>query len=278
MGGVLLGNVILAFTVAAFILPHGLVMGGATGIGITLGHYISLDLSVIILGANAILFILGAFVIGKQFAINTAISTVFYPFILKVIRMIPGIDGFTDNTLLATIYAGMLLGLGIGIIVRVGASTGGTDILALSFNKWFHISLAVCMYGVDFVIIASQTVFSTTEQILYGVLALLLTSIVLGRVTLSGQSQIQLFVISENYEEIRVKLLNKMQVGATMIKIETGMDKKEQAGVLCVIPSRKLYAVNDMIQKIDDKAFITISQINEVKGRGFSLDRHYKTN
>ncbi|MEF9942009.1 MAG: YitT family protein [Lachnospiraceae bacterium] len=276
IGGVLLGNLILSFTVAGFILPHGLVMGGATGIGITLGHYVSVDLSLIILAANALLFILGAAVLGKQFAINTIISSLFYPLMLKVIRTIPGIDNLTDNTLLATIYAGMLLGLGIGIIVRVGSSTGGTDILALSINKWFHIPVAICMYGVDFIIIAFQTVFSTTEQILYGVLALLLTSLVLGRVTLFGQSQIQLFIISQSYEEIRESLLKTMHVGATMVKIETGLDKQEQAGVLCVIPNRKLYAVNSMIQKMDDKAFITISQINEVKGRGFSLERECK--
>ena len=123
--GVLAGNLILAFTVSAFMVPHGIIMGGATGMGLTISHYFPIDLSLIIFIVNAILFVLGAVVLGKKFALTTIISTFVYPTFLSVVRQIPGVADMTDNIMLATIYGGALLGLGIGLIVRVGASGAG---------------------------------------------------------------------------------------------------------------------------------------------------------
>lgn len=273
--GVLAGNLILAFTVSAFMVPHGIIMGGATGMGLTISHYFPIDLSLIIFIVNAILFVLGAVVLGKKFALTTIISTFVYPTFLLVVRQIPGVADMTDNIMLATIYGGALLGLGIGLIVRVGASTGGTDILALVFNKWFHIPVAALLYVVDFTVLGMQVFFSNSEQILYGILALILTTIVLNRVMLMGQSQIQLFIITELYEEVKEKMLKEIDAGVTMVHIETGYGKKQQQGVLCVIPKRKLYSVKELVQMVDPKAFITITQINEVRGRGFTLERRY---
>ena len=273
--GVLAGNLILAFTVSAFMVPHGIIMGGATGMGLTISHYFPIDLSLIIFIVNAILFVLGAVVLGKKFALTTIISTFVYPTFLSVVRQIPGVADMTDNIMLATIYGGALLGLGIGLIVRVGASTGGTDILALVFNKWFHIPVAALLYVVDFTVLGMQVFFSNSEQILYGILALILTTIVLNRVMLMGQSQIQLFIITELYEEVKEKMLKEIDAGVTMVHIETGYGKKHQQGVLCVIPKRKLYSVKELVQMVDPKAFITITQINEVRGRGFTLERRY---
>ena len=271
--GVLIGNIVLAFTVAAFMVPHGIIMGGATGIGLTISHYLPIQLSLVILVVNACLFLLGAVTLGKKVVITTIASTFLYPASLSVMQAIPGITRLTDNIMLATLYGGALLGLGVGMIVRVGSSTGGTDILALVFNKWFHISVAVLMYIVDFTVLGAQMLFSDTEQIMYGILALVIETTILNRVMLMGQSQIQLFVISEKHEEIRERMLKEQDAGVTMVHVQTGFSKEEQKAILCIIPNRKLYATNEMIHSIDEKAFITISQINEVKGRGFTMER-----
>lgn len=271
--GVLVGNAILAFTVAAFIVPHGVIMGGATGIGLTIAHYVPVDLSIIIFIVNSILFVLGAAVLGKKFAVATIASTFIYPTFLSIVQKIPGIDGLTDNLMLATLYAGALLGVGIGLIVRVGSSTGGTDIVALVLNKWFHIPVAGLLHVIDFLVLGGQVFFSDTEQIMYGVLMLVLETAILNKVMLLGQSQIQLFIISEEYEHIREKMLKELDAGVTMVHVETGYGQENQKGVLCIIPNRKLYSVKELVQSIDPKAFITITQINEVRGRGFSMER-----
>ena len=271
--GVLVGNAILAFTVVAFIVPHGVIMGGATGIGLTIAHYVPVDLSIIIFIVNSILFVLGATVLGKKFAVATIASTFIYPTFLSIVQKIPGIDGLTDNLMLATLYAGALLGVGIGLIVRVCSSTGGTDIMALVLNKWFHIPVAGLLYVIDFLVLGGQVFFSDTEQIMYGVLMLVLETAILNKVMLLGQSQIQLFIISEEYEHIREKMLKELDAGVTMVHVETGYGQENQKGVLCIIPNRKLYSVKELVQSIDPKAFITITQINEVRGRGFSMER-----
>lgn len=271
--GVLLGNAVLAFTVAAFIVPNGIIMGGATGIGLAISHYLPVSLSTVIFALNAVLFVLGALVLGRKFAVATIASTFIYPMLLSVMQGIPGIDRLTDNILLSTLYAGILVGLGIGLIVRVGSSTGGTDIVALVFNKWFHLPVAIMLYVVDFLILGCQIFFSDTEQVMYGILALVMYTVILNKVMLMGQSQIQLFIISDSYEEIRQRMLEELDAGVTMVHIETGYGKENKKGVLCVIPNRKLYSVKEMIHEIDAKAFITITQINEVRGRGFSMDR-----
>lgn len=271
--GVLAGNAILAFAVAAFMVPHGIIMGGATGIGLTISHYIPINLSIIIFVVNGALFTLGAFVLGKKFVITTIASTFLYPMFLSIIQAIPGIENVTENIMLATIYGGAILGIGVGLIIRVGASTGGTDILALVFNKWFHVSVAVLMYVVDFIVLGNQMLFSDSEQIMYGILSLVLETMILNKVMLMGQSQIQLFIISDCYEDIRKRMLKELDAGVTMLHIETGYGKENQKGVLCVVPKRKLYSVKELIHSVDEKAFITITQINEVRGRGFSMER-----
>lgn len=274
---VLSGNIILAVAVAAFVVPHGIIMGGATGIALTIDHYVNGNLSAIIFIVNIILFILGTIVLGKKFALTTLVSTIVYPVFLSIVQAIPGITELTDNIMLASLYGGALLGLGIGLVVRVGASTGGTDILALVLHKWFHIALAVFMYIVDFLVLVCQAVFSTSEQILYGVLVLVITTMMMNRVVLMGQSQIQLFIITEKYEEVKEKVLKEIDAGVTMVHIETGYGAKQQKGVLCVIPNRKLYSINQTVQLVDPKAFITITQINEVRGRGFTIEREIGT-
>ena len=249
--GVLVGNLVLSFAVAAFTVPNGIIMGGATGIGLTISHYFPVNLSLIILAINAVLFVLGAVFLGKKFALTTIISSFIYPIFLSMAQSIPG----------------------IGLVVRVGASTGGTDILALVLHKWFHVPVAVFLYIVDFSVLGLQMLFSDSEQILYGILNLFLSTVVLNRVMLLGKSQIQLFIISDKYREIRQKVLTDIDAGVTMVDIETGYGEQKQQGVLCVIHSRKLYSVKEAIQEIDPKAFITITQINEVRGRGFTMEK-----
>lgn len=276
VAAVLAGNLILAFTVTAFIVPQGIIMGGATGVGLTIAHYLPLSLSSVVLVVNIALFVLGALALGKKFALTTLVSTFAYPVILSAVQKIPSLGSLTENRMLASVYAGVLLGIGVGIIVRVGASTGGTDILALALHRGLHIPVAVLLYGVDFVVLGCQLPFSDMEQVLYGIFTLMAEMLVLNQVMVMGRSQMQLFVISESYEEIRQKMLQKMDAGVTMVNIETGYEKEKSKGVLCIVPDRKLFSVKEMVHEVDPKAFITISKIHEVRGRGFTMDRLYK--
>lgn len=270
---ILLGNTILAFAISAFVVPHGIITGGATGVGIFLTHFLPVDMAVLVLILNLLALLLGGVVLGKTFVLATVASSVLYPALLGLVQRIPGIGSATDDPLLSAILAGGLIGIAVGMVMRVGASTGGMDVVSLVLHKWFHLPVSVFVYLTDILILGGQAVFSRPEQILYGVVLLVVDSFAINQVMLLGQSQIQLFVISGRFEEIRRKILAELNAGATMMLIETGCSGLPQKGVLCVIPPRKLYAAKELIQSVDPQAFITVTQIKEVRGQGFTLER-----
>ncbi len=272
---ILAGNILLGFAVAAFILPSGVIMGGATGVGIVLARFIPLDTATIVLCVNLMALALGWAVLGWRFVVATIASSLLYPIFLGAAQRIPGIDQLTADPLLAALLGGGLVGIAVGLVMRVGSSTGGTDVVNLVLHKWTHIPVSAAVYLTDIVIMVAQALFSDPEQILYGVVLLVVETIALDRVMLLGQSQIQLFVVSSQYEKLRQKCLTELQAGTTMVYIETGRTRTPQRGVLCVIPPRKLYAAQALIQSVDPHAFLTITQIKEVRGQGFSSERIY---
>lgn len=270
---VLIGNAVLAFAIAVFILPNQMICGGVTGLSIIMEHYFHLPISITVLFINMILFVVGAAVLGRAFAMTTIISTFVFPAFLSLFQMIPNLQAFNQDLLLSSICAGILTGIGIGIVIKNGASTGGMDIPPLIINKKTGISVSICLYIMDTCILLLQAVFSDPMMILYGIMIVLMTSIVLNKVVLNGQQQIQLFIISKHYLCIREDLLHKADNGVTLFYITSGYEEQDLKGIMCITNNRKLHIINETIHNIDPEAFYTISYINEVKGRGFTIER-----
>lgn len=272
---VLLGNTLYALAVVAFILPNSLITGGTTGLALLFYHQLGVPIALFISVFNLLMFLIGAAVLGRVFALTTLISTFYFPFILGVFQN-SGIQGMTSDNLLAAIFAGLMIGLSIGIVIRAGASTGGMDIPPLVMNKKFGFAISVVMYGLDFSILLSQMLFANREQVLYGILLVLIYTIVLDKVLLMGQSRMQVKIISEKYLEINERIIEGIDRGSTLIQAETGYQHKRSLVVLTVISSRELHKLNELVLSIDSKAFMIINQVNEVKGRGFTLEKYYQ--
>ncbi|MBR7072069.1 MAG: YitT family protein [Eubacterium sp.] len=272
---IIVGNALLAFLVAAFIIPHDIIMGGTTGIAIVLNRIIPVETATLVLIQNIGLLILGLAVLGKKFFFTTVASSVLYPVFLGIMQKIPNIDKITDDTLLASLFAGVLMGISLGLVMRVGSSTGGMDVVNLVLHKWLHIPIAILVWATDIIVVGGQALFVKPEKTLFGIVVLVLEAYALDQVMIFGKSQTQLYVISRNYEEIRKALISDLNLGVTMSNIETGLLENEQKAVLCVIPSRKLFDTTEKIQSIDPEAFITITKIKEVRGRGFTKAREY---
>ena len=169
IGLILLGNTIYSFGIVAFILSSGLITGGTAGIGLIFFHQFGLPISTFISLFNIVVFILGAVVLGKAFALTTLISSFYYPFILSIFENIPALQQITNDRVICTIYAGLLIGLGIGLVLRAGASTGGVDIPVLILNKKFGLPVSATLYVVDVCILLGQMIFADKEQVLYGI-------------------------------------------------------------------------------------------------------------
>ncbi len=248
-------------------------MGGTTGIAIVINRFFSIDTAITVFILNAFLLVLGLIVLGKKLFMTTVASTLLYPMFLGIMQRIPNIEKLTDDTLLAALFAGVLMGLSLGLVMRVGSSTGGMDIANLIMHKWFHKPVSVFVYITDFIVVGGQAIISKPNQILLGIVVLVLESLVLEQVMIFGKSQIQIYVISDKFEEIRIKLLSQLQAGVTLQYIETGAMQKQQKAVMCIIPSRKLYRATELIHEIDGDAFITITKIKEVRGHGFTQEQ-----
>ena len=271
------GNIFLAFGIAAFVIPQGIIMGGATGIGIVLSRHIPLETATIVLILNLLALVLGGVVLGKQFLLTTVASSMLYPLFLGIVQRIPGIDALTDSMMLSALFGGGIVGISLGLVMRVGASTGGMDVVNLVLHKCLHLPVSVLVYITDIFILGAQALTADPEQILYGIVMLVVETIVLDKVMLLGQSQIQIFAISTEYDAIRKGILKELQAGATMVCIETGLTNRQQRGVLCIIPPRKLYAAQELIHSSDPNAFLTVTQIKEVRGQGFTTERKFSS-
>ena len=268
------GNALLAFDVAAFIVPHDFILGGTTGIALFIGHLTErIDTAMLVLIMNVALLLLGRILLGRKLFLSTAVSSVLYPLMLEVFQRVPGISCITDNTLLAALFGGSLMGIALGLVMRVGASTGGMDVVALLMNKYLHWPVSTNVWITDAVVILLQALFAPAESTLYAIIILVTESMLLDRLMLIGLKQIQIFAVSDRYDQIRCSLLTELDAGVTMIHIETGALCKQGQGILCVIPPRKLFDAVNCIQNIDPTAFMTITQIKEAKGRGYTLEQ-----
>ena len=272
---ILAGNTAYAMAVTMFILPNGLITGGTTGLALFFYHQFGLPIQAFVTVFNVAMFLVGAWVLGKRFALTTIISTFYYPFILSVFQRIPALGQMTRDNLLAVIFAGLLIGGGIGIVIRAGASTGGMDIPPLVLNKKMGLSVSGTMNGMDTAILLLQMVFSDKEMVLYGILLVLTYTTVLNKVLLLGQARMQVKIVSAYYEEINQAIASELDRGVTLFRSRTGHLKRDGYVVMSVVNNRELAQLNHLIQKIDPQAFIVINQVNEVRGRGFTLKKEY---
>ena len=184
------------------------------------------------------------------------------------------IQNLTTDPMLATICAGILIGIGIGVVIRAGASTGGVDIPPLIVNKKFGISVSTGLYVCDFVILIGQMLFRDREKILYGILLVVIYTFVMDKVLVSGKSQIEAKIISKKYEEINEAIQIKLDRGSTFIKSETGYRHDDTMIVMTVVSNREIARLNQVVLEIDPQAFIVINEAKEVMGRGFTLHKN----
>lgn len=277
MAMILGGNFLYAFAVAYFILPMGLITGGTTGIAIFIQHYTGMEISLFVSIFNILMFILGAWVLGWKFAMTTLVSTIVYPCFLTFCQWLVGYTGMlTQDAMLSTVFAGLMIGVGIGLVIREGASTGGMDIPPLVINKKTGISVAFVLNALDIMILLLQISFSDREEVLYGILLVCIYTYVLEKMLVSGKSKTQIKIISEKYEQINEAIAKTLDRGTTLYEIEGGYTRKEMYAILTVVNQRELFQVNELAQKIDPDAFIIIGQVKEVRGRGFTKGKKYE--
>ena len=273
---VLVGNVIYALSVKLFLLPANLMSCGTTGIGLVLNAAFGIPLTAFIFVFNVSMLILGWWVLGRNFAMTTVISSVFYPVALEMLNRILGDVVITENILLNVLFSGMGLGVALGIVLRAGASTGGMDIPPLILKKKLHIPVSVSLWAFDFCILLSQMMFHPLEDLLYGILLIIVISVALNKVMLLGTSRTEVKIVSREAEKIREAILSRVDRGVTMLHGQGGYKHEELDVILSVVSNHELPKIEALARDIDPSCFVVISRVTEVWGRGFTYGKHYE--
>lgn len=273
--GILLGNTIYALGVLLFIVPNGLITGGSTGLAIAANHVFGIPITLFVSIFNIGMFILGYIVLGKVFALTTLISTFYYPIILAILEQTIGYTLMTNDPLLSALFGGVMIGSAIGIVIKCNASTGGMDIPPLVLNKKMGIPVSASMYVFDFLILLLQVFYTDKEMVLYGIVLVATYTIVLDKVLVIGKAQTEVMIVSKEFEKINEAIIYELDRGSTMLKSISGYMKNEYPVVMTVVSNRELPILNDLVLGIDEHAFMIVSKVNEVKGRGFTFKKEY---
>jgi uncharacterized membrane-anchored protein YitT (DUF2179 family) len=263
---ILIGSAIVAITFNVFLLPNQIASGGVSGISTILAATIGWEPAFVQWAFNVPLFIAGLIFLGMQFGIKTLIGTLFLPF---VVFMTKNWEPWTQDALLGSICGGIGVGLGLGIVFRGKASTGGTDLAAQIIHKYTNFSLGTCVALIDGLIVLSAAIAFDIEKGLYALIGLYVTSKTIDLVQMGiGRSKMAL-IITDEETEIRNAILHKLDRGVTRLSGYGGYTDDTKPILMCVIDQTEFTKLKQLVKDVDPKAFVIVMDASEVLGEGF---------
>lgn len=263
---VLIGSAIVAIAFNVFLLPNQIASGGVSGISTILDSILGWEPAYVQWAFNIPLFIAGVILLGKQFGVKTLAGTMFLPFVVFLTK---DFEPWTRDPLLASICGGIGVGLGLGIVFRGKASTGGTDLAAQIITKYTGFSLGTSVALIDGLIVLSAAYLFNIEKGLYALIGLYVTSKTIDLIQIGfGRSKMAL-IITDKQNEVREGILNKIDRGVTKLSAYGGYTDHERPVLLCVVDQTEFTKLKQLVKTIDPTAFIIVADASEVLGEGF---------
>lgn len=272
---VVIGNFFYALAVAFFIEPAHLITGGGTGLALFFHHMLGVHTSYAVFVINTFLFLVGWKAMGRKFAANTLLSTFCLPVEIHIAEIIASHYNPTNDLFLCTVFGGLIIGASLGIVIRTGASTGGMDIPPIVLNKYFGTSISGVMWVCDIIILSVQALFTDKTLVLYGIILVVVYTMTLDKTLILGKAKTQIKVVSKKSSEIRRAILQDIDRGVTVMYGRTGYLGKDTEICLSIVSTRELAKTERLVHGIDPEAFIIVSRVSEVKGRGFTAEKKY---
>ena len=276
---IIVGAFILASGFVFFIDPHRIAPGGVYGIGIIV-HYLTkgvfswapegFPIGTVGLILNVPLTIIGIKLLGPRFGVKTVIGFILTSVFIDAQHYLFGYEPLVDDALLSSIFGGVLIGFGLGLIFKSKATSGGSDIIAMIIAKYTRLPLGQLMIYVDSaIVLIALAAFKDWKIPLYSWIVIFITGKVID-MTIQGVSYDKtLFIISDKYEEIREKLIVDLDRGGTLINAVGMYQGQEKKIIFTNVSRREVYILRDYIQNIDPNAFVTVIDANEILGNGF---------
>lgn len=272
-----LGSFLVAVGVAYFVNPAKIASGGVSGIATMVYHTLGWNPGYVIFGLSVPLFFIGMKIFGKVYGFKSLLGTILLSGFTTILVKVSGGNGFLDysdslSVWLSALFGGVTMGAGIGFVMKGGANTGGTDIIAQIINKYTPLSLGTCLIIIDgAVIFASLFVFGI-ESALYAIVTVYITGSVIDKVALplGANTAKTVMIISGKYEEIAKAIMEKMDHGVTKLEgkgMYTGADRPV---LMSVIPNNEIIILKRLVRETDEKAFLIVQNANQVLGEGFT--------
>lgn len=268
---ILLGNLSLATGISLFILPFNIDSGGVSGVSVIFKKL--LDPSITIFLLNWMLFFVGLIVLKKDFALKTLVSTIVYPLVVNVLyhTSLPTyIANEISDPLLASILGAVLVGVGLGMVYRVGGSTGGFDVISVILNKYKSIKISKSTFVIDMIIVLIGTFTVSLSSGLYGIIAVIVTSYLIELITIVGNSSYMMHIVSNKTREINDYIINDLSRGSTIIEIKGGINLEKKEMIEVIFNEKEYFKIKYNIEKIDKDAFISVYKSINVYGNGFN--------
>jgi len=265
--GIIIGAVIVAISINSLIVPNRIADGGITGIAILLHYLFHWSISWTVLLLNVPLFILGWKMVGRSFLIYSVIGVGALSIALSLSTGVPVV---TNDALLAAIFGGVLSGIGMGIIFRSRGSLGGTDILAVFFSRTTSFSVGQILMGIDAIIFVAAAILMTPEIAMYAMIYMFIATKVIDLVQEGWNYSKSVLVVTSQPTAISQEIMEKLGRGVTLFNAIGGYSGEFKQVVYCVINRTEMSQIKEIIHKQDPKAFLTISDVPEVVGEGFS--------
>lgn len=271
---VILGNFLIALGVNLFILPCDVLSGGVSGIAVALQPVFHLDPTIVINVLTLGLFVLGMIFLGREFTVKTIVSAIVYPIFISFLNTALADVHVTDNQILASLYAGVCVGGGLGLVMRCNASTGGMDIPPLVIHKLTGLPLHNLVMLTDGAVVVLGALTYGLEASMIGLISVFVCGQVIDRIlTIGSQGMKQIMIISDHHEEILAELYRNLKRGATLLQGKGGYKRGNKEVIMMVVYKKQYPAVDRIITKVDPEAFVIVSDVNEVHGEGFTYEQ-----
>ena len=283
---IILGSMIMASGYSFFADPHKIVPGGVYGTAIVIHHVFGFPTGTVGLIFNIPLFALGIYILGPRFGVKTFVGTIATSFFIDFqSKLIENFGWFRPKDLaegtefipspvqdpfLASLVAGVLIGVGLALIFRAKASTGGSDIIAQIINKYTKISVGQLLIFIDSAIVSVGVIaFKDFSLALYAIITIYLTGKVLDAVMLGGSNRKAVFVVSSKHDEISDFILHKLRRGGTFFFAQGMYGHDDKKVIYTALSRRELSALQDFVRDTDKDAFLSVFDTNQIYGRGF---------
>jgi uncharacterized membrane-anchored protein YitT (DUF2179 family) len=273
---ILIGSAIFAFGLVNFNMQNNLAEGGFTGITLLLYFMFRLDPSYTNLLLNIPIFFIGWKLLGRNTFFYTLIGTFSLSLFLWVFQRVPLMfPPLEDDLTLAALFAGVFIGIGLGIIFRYGGTTGGVDIIARLAHKYIGWSMGKTMFMFDAVVIVlSLIMYLTYQEAMYTLVAVFVAARVIDFMQEGAYAAKGATIISDKHEEIATKVHQEMDRGVTILRGQGSFSKIERNVLYCVVAKNELVKLKNVITSVDPHAFVAVSDVHDVLGEGFTLDEN----